>query len=129
LASYIGSGDVIELSYELRYTFPYLPFLGEFLAEKLSNSGVTFFADAGNAFNRLTPTRYRTSGILDIIDPRNWAWAVGAGVRYNTSVGPFRVDFGVNVYDPLQIANSRQWIFKRVFLRSIATHISIGHAF
>lgn len=129
LANYVGWATIIELSGEVRYTFPYYPELGEFLADKISRLGFTFFVDAGNAFNRFTPAAYGKASVRDVLDPRNWALAAGTGIRFATPVGPARLDFGINVYDPTIINSHYSWITSRKFLESITAQIGLGHAF
>lgn len=127
LTSYIGSGTIIELSAELRYSLSYYEALGDFLASQVSRLGLVFFADAGNAFNRLTRDAYGTARIGDVLDPSRWAWVVGTGIRYALPAGPARLDFGLRVYDPMQ--PDRRWITQRRFFGSIEWHIGIGHSF
>lgn len=127
LTNYIGSGTVIELSAELRYSLAYYTELGEFLASQLSRMGVVLFADAGNAFNRLTPEAYGSARIGDVLNPSRWAWVIGSGIRYALPAGPARLDIGVRLYDPM--TPQRRWITQRSVLQSIEWQIGIGHAF
>jgi len=69
----IGGKSLIEGSAELRF-----PLFGEL--------GAVLFVDAGNVF--LSPFTYRLGGLR---------YAVGPGIRYNTPVGPFRLDVGIIV--------------------------------
>ena len=55
------------------------------------------------------------------------AVGIGAGYRYETPVGPFRVDFAIPVYDPL--SKDREFITRRSPLEQIQIHIALGHAF
>lgn len=128
LANFIGLASIVELSAEYRYTFPYVSDFGEFLAKQISSMGVTGFIDAGNAFNRLTPDSYGKAGFGDILNPINWGWGVGLGLRYATPIGPFRADFAFPFYDPLQ-AVGYKFIFSRSPLESMVLQISIAHAF
>lgn len=129
LANYVGWATIVELSAELRYTFPYYADLGEFLADKISRLGLTFFLDAGNAFNRFTPAAYGKASVSHVLDPRNWALAAGTGIRFATPVGPARLDFGINVYDPTVVNTKYAWITSRNFIESITAQIGLGHAF
>lgn len=129
LANYVGWATIVELSAELRYTFPYYADLGEFLADKISRLGLTFFLDAGNAFNRFTPAAYGKASVSHVLDPRNWALAAGTGIRFATPVGPARLDFGINVYDPTMLDRKYAWITSRNFIESITAQIGLGHAF
>ncbi len=129
LANYVGWATVVEFSAELRYTFPNYPDIGEFLADKIKRLGITFFVDAGNAFNRLTPSAYGKASYSDVLNPTNWAVAVGSGIRFATPAGPIRLDFGIDLYNPTLASSEYRWIWTRNFYKSITAQISLGHAF
>ena len=61
------------------------------------------------------------------------AMATGLGFRYDTFFGPFRIDFGIRVYDPGYPDPDRRWITQRKFfgetLSDGVLHFGIGHAF
>ena len=65
--------SLIEGSFELRF-----PLFGEF--------GAVLFVDFGNVFR--SPFTYRLGDLR---------YAVGPGLRYNTPVGPVRLDVGIIV--------------------------------
>lgn len=71
----VGGMSLLEGSVELRFPLPWLEGLGAVL-----------FADFGNVFR--SPLTYRLDALR---------YAVGPGLRYNTPVGPFRLDVGVIV--------------------------------
>jgi outer membrane protein assembly complex protein YaeT len=75
--------------------------------------GGVLFLDAGNVW-----TDYRS------IDFGTIRYAVGSGLRYETPVGPMRLDFGyqLNPIDGLQVGGAPQ-------LRPWRIHFSIGQAF
>jgi outer membrane protein insertion porin family len=59
-------------------------------------SGAVFF-DAGNVWNdvsEITPDRFSRPFTRDAWDPLDVAYGVGAGIRFLTPVGPFRMDYG-----------------------------------
>ncbi|GAB4524161.1 MAG: hypothetical protein Tsb0020_42400 [Haliangiales bacterium] len=58
---------------------------------------------------------------LPLTDPLGLHWAVGAGLRYATPVGPLRVDFGYRVN---RTGPDEPWYGNRY-----AFHVSIGEAF
>jgi outer membrane protein insertion porin family/translocation and assembly module TamA len=69
----VGGMSLIEGSVELRF-----PLFGDL--------GAVLFVDTGNVF--LAPFTYRLDDLR---------YAVGPGIRYNTPVGPFRLDVGIIV--------------------------------
>jgi outer membrane protein insertion porin family len=76
-----------------------------------------FFLDFGNVWERGSDVR-----------AEEIALAIGFGIRYNTLIGPIRIDFGFKLYDPDQPAD-RQWLINRPFFKDMAFHFGIGHAF
>jgi outer membrane translocation and assembly module TamA len=96
-----GGGFLLEGTFELRYRF-------------LQNIGSAIFFDYGNEWRNYTYFRYKEIA-LDI----------GAGLRYYTSVAPFRLDFGVKLYDP----SNRRNIFHKNFWNNIEVNFGIGEAF
>ncbi|MFN4908527.1 MAG: BamA/TamA family outer membrane protein [Bacteroidota bacterium] len=128
LSNVVGSGSLIELGFELRYTFPRPRGVDELWAGIIERSGLTLFTDIGNAFNRFTTELYGS------VTPRDLLYgsvvAMGLGYRFETPVGPFRVDYATSVYDPLRTEG--RWITDRtgVFMTSNwQLSIGIGHAF
>ena len=92
-----GGNSVIVLNAELR-----LALTGPL--------GVTTFVDAGNVFPRASD--------LDVTDLRA---AAGFGIRYQSPVGPLRIDLGFNL-DPGELVPG-------VRERRSVLHISLGQAF
>jgi outer membrane protein assembly factor BamA len=80
------------------------------------------FLDAGNVWTELGDYHVR-----------NVALAAGIGIRYDTFFGPFRIDFGIRVYDPAETEPAHRWITGRRFFGETvadgALHFGIGHAF
>ena len=52
-------------------------------------------------------------------NPAVWNYSVGPGLRYDSRIGTFRLDFGVRVNDPTMYANQPRWAF----------HFGLGEAF
>ena len=128
LSNVVGSAAIIEGSYEFRYSLPMLKGINETLAYQVSNIGLTFFIDYGNAYHWYTE-----------VDNRNkmeWyeyltkmAWAAGFGIRYNTPIGPLRLDFGFPIYRPgNNVPDYHIWDDSSIF-RDMKLHFGIGHAF
>ena len=61
------------------------------------------------------------------------ALATGIGLRYDTFFGPFRMDFGIRLYDPRHPDPGKKWITQRKFFGETISdgvlHFGIGHAF
>jgi outer membrane protein assembly factor BamA len=96
-----GGTFLIEGSIEFRRKF----------AESL---GLALFADYGNVWN----------GYEKIVI-NQFAVAAGMGIRYYSSIAPFRLDFGFKLYNP----DDQKTIFKKNFLKNLEMHFGIGEAF
>ena len=128
LSNVIGSGSLLELGFELRYTFPRPRGVDELWASIIERSGLTLFTDVGNAFNRFTTELYGSVTPRDLVNGS--VVAVGLGYRFETPVGPFRIDYATSVYDPTR--STGQWITDRVGVLQTSNwqlSIGIGHAF
>jgi outer membrane protein insertion porin family len=140
----VGNGSVFEGSVELRWKLREQPTGGANSSsaasrsaagmsgfdEQLSQMGITGFLDIGNAFNSFQ--RRESYGKLSLGSAvENLAVALGAGFRYDTPAGPFRIDVGFRLYDPFQASPSQRWLFGRPFSFSNDARIQIGlgHAF
>ena len=97
------------------------------------------FPNGGKIFNVLELPRFWSVLFLDYgntwysaadISMRDIAMAVGMGIRYETFVGPFRLDLAWRLYDPKR-GDGRQWIMQQTFFRDsfMNIHLGIGHAF
>jgi outer membrane protein insertion porin family len=53
------------------------------------------------------------------------ALSPGAGLRYYSSIAPFRLDFAFKLYDP----SDKMWINKKNFWHNLTIHFGIGEAF
>jgi len=88
----------------------------------LDHIWVVAFLDAGNVWPLISEYR-----LVDV------AIATGLGIRYDTFFGPFRVDFGIRIYDPGYSDPAKRWITERKFfgetLNDGVLHFGIGHAF
>ncbi len=99
--NYKGGTFLLESSVEFRYRF-------------LESFGAAVFADAGNAWLSYKDFRFDETAL-----------AVGVGLRYYSSVAPFRFDFGIKFWDP----DDQQFIFSQQFIQNVVFHFGIGEAF
>lgn len=125
----LGSASLIELGFELRYSLNRPSGWPDALASFVESSGITVFTDIGNAFNRLTVAKYGTARLRDFVTGS--VVAAGVGYRFQTPVGPFRIDYATSIYDPALgaqavIWNGRQDVFA---FRNWQLSIGLGHAF
>lgn len=128
LSNVIGSASLIELGFELRYTFERPKGLSDLWASIVERSGVTFFTDIGNSFNRFTTELYGSMRLEDLY--KGSAIAIGIGYRFDTPVGPFRIDYATSFYDPTRPTG--QWMFDRGHIMSTSNwqlSIGLGQAF
>lgn len=112
-----GGNIMIEGSLESRMQL--FPNGGKISVVELPRFWSVLFLDYGNTWS--APSEIM---IKDI------ALAVGFGLRYETFVGPFRLDFAWRLYDPKKPAG-QQWLTEQqFFLNSFSIiHFGIGHAF
>ena len=99
-----GGTFIMEGSAELRYKF-------------LDNVGVAVFSDYGGSWLKYDKFRFDKIAV-----------DVGFGLRYYTSIAPFRIDFGYKIYDP----NDSRSILKKQFLKTFLAptlQFGIGEAF
>lgn len=125
----LGSASLIELGVELRYTFSRPTSWPDVWATFVERSGLTFFVDVGNAYNRLTPQLYGTMRLQDIYTGA--VVASGLGYRFETPVGPFRIDYATSVYDPLRASGAFMFAGRENLMgfRNWQLSIGLGHAF
>ncbi len=107
-----GGNALIEGNIETRINL--FPNGGSFLKMNLQSFWGVLFIDYGNIWSDAS-----------LIRPRDIAIAAGAGLRYETFVGPLRFDVGLRMYDPNEVAG-RQWIFERKFFYDTFSLINFG---
>lgn len=122
----IGNRTIIEGSFEYRWGLSKPSWANEFIGDQIEKSGFGFFLDWGNAFNRFYASNDTVSFSLKNMI-KSMAVGIGAGYRYETPVGPFRVDFAIPFYDPLSL--DREFITRRSPFNQLQIHIALGHAF
>lgn len=125
ISNIVGSAALIEGSYEFRYQFQRPSDVSDLIAEQIDKLGFAAFVDFGNAFDWFAEDSTQTT-FSDYFT--KLAWAVGAGFRYDTPIGPIRVDFALPVYGPVFGKDERIWR-RRNALSDYTIHLGIGHAF
>ncbi|MBI1804465.1 MAG: BamA/TamA family outer membrane protein [Ignavibacteria bacterium] len=114
-----GGNFTLESSLEMRVN--HFRGLGKWAFIRFDNIWGVYFLDMGNTWSNITDVRMKDIAI-----------GAGIGFRYETFFGPFRIDYGIRVYDP-KAEPGRQTIFKKQFLSetlgSGVFHFGIGHAF
>jgi outer membrane protein insertion porin family len=111
-ASNFGADIKLELNFEYRMKF--FKLFGQ-------PSGITFFSDTGNIWDRSGPY-----GLTFRSLKKDFAWDVGAGLRLGSPVGPFRFDFAWKVHDP---AEADPWMINRWKPGDFTFSFGIGEAF
>jgi len=129
LSNVVGSGSLLELGFEARFTFDRPRGIDDLWASIIERSGFTLFTDIGNAFNRMTQDLYGTMRLEDLW--KGSVVAVGIGYRFDTPVGPFRLDYATSLYDPLRSEGQVLWNGRRnvMGLSNWQISIGLGHAF
>ncbi|MBU3740716.1 MAG: hypothetical protein FGM24_00360 [Candidatus Kapabacteria bacterium] len=125
----LGSASLLELGVEFRFSFHRPSNMPDVIATFVENSGFTLFGDIGNAFNRLTVDKYGTARLRDFVTGS--VVAAGVGYRFQTPVGPFRIDYATSIYDPALGDEAVIWNGRRnVFAFSNwQLSVGLGHAF
>ncbi len=115
----LGGNFLFEGNTELRIN--HMRGFGKLWILNLENLWGVYFLDYGNLWNS-----FKDINIKDI------AIASGVGIRYDTFVGPVRFDFGIRVYDPMEV-EGKKWFYQKKFFNEILNNgvlnFGIGHAF
>jgi|WetSurMetagenome_2_1015567.scaffolds.fasta_scaffold05561_3 outer membrane protein insertion porin family len=114
-----GGNAMLEGTIEARWNL--LNGAGTLWFLDLEKISVVFFYDFGNIWT--APQKIRLS---------ETAMAFGLGLRYNTIAGPFRLDFGMKLYDP-DAPPTRRWVTQKGFFPETVKNgifqLGIGHTF
>lgn len=86
----------------------------EFRRKFLEDFGFAMFVDYGNVWNGYKKISFNQLAV-----------ATGLGFRYYSPIAPFRIDFGIKLYNP----DDRTFIFNKKFLSNLEFHFGIGEAF
>lgn len=115
----LGGNIIFEGNAEFRVN--HLRGFGKLWFLNLENFWTVYFLDFGNVWNRLNDVKFNDIAV-----------ASGFGIRYDTFVGPVRLDFAFRIYDPMEIQGKR-WVTERKFFKEIlyngVLNFGIGHAF
>ncbi|MDI6767067.1 MAG: BamA/TamA family outer membrane protein [Bacteroidota bacterium] len=114
-----GGNFVFEGNVEMRVS--HFQGWGKFGFINLENILGVYFLDFGNIWSDITK-----------FAPKDIAVGAGFGLRYVTFFGPFRLDYGMRLHDPLQREGKRTVFQKRFFAETLSDgvlHFGIGHAF
>jgi outer membrane protein assembly factor BamA len=132
LSNIYGNSGIFEGSYELRYNFIKHSGLADINKDRISSFGLVAFLDIGNAYgwfideNDKPEEKTFASNVSYFLE--NIAVGSGLGIRYETPIGPLRLDFGFPVYGP--VAGKDKLIFNRSKpFEDMKIHFGIGHAF
>src|SRR3989339_388727 len=122
---FVGSGTILEGSFELRFRFPRPANFDELLSEIISNIVLTSFVDWGNTFHWYSNYNYPYK-FTDYFT--KLAVAGGVGIGYLLPVGPIRMDLALPIYDPS--AGRDKTIFTREnVMKDLKLHIGLGYSF
>ena len=111
-AANFGADIKLELNMEYRQKF--FTFFNQ-------PSGVTFFTDIGNIWDRKGLYGFNFGALT-----REFAWDAGAGLRIGSPIGPFRFDFAYKLHDPAQ---TKPWRFSTLNIGDYTFNFGIGEAF
>jgi outer membrane protein insertion porin family len=84
-------------------------------------SGVTFFTDIGNIWDRTGPYGFSLNSLVN-----DFAWDFGVGLRIGSPIGPFRFDFAWKIHDP---AEDAAWQILKWNPLDFTFNFGIGEAF
>ncbi len=84
-------------------------------------SGVTFFTDIGNIWDRKGLYGFNLEALT-----KEFAWDAGIGLRIGSPIGPFRFDFAYKLHDP---SKEKPWRFSALNIGDYTFNFGIGEAF
>jgi len=100
LENFVGNGALVEGSIEFRFGFARIPGLNRSLQSAMENFKTTLFLDFGNAFHWFVEDSPNELKFTDYFT--KLALGTGIGLRYETPIGPVRLDFAFPLIDPLK---------------------------
>lgn len=111
-ASNFGADIKLELGLEYRW---------KFFKMFDQPSGITFFTDIGNIWDRNGPYGFSLNSLVN-----DFAWDFGVGLRIGSPIGPFRFDFAWKIHDP---AEEDAWRILKWNPLDYTFNFGIGEAF
>ncbi|MEI6847026.1 MAG: BamA/TamA family outer membrane protein [Chlorobiaceae bacterium] len=111
-AANFGADIKVELSLEERLKFFKL---------FQQPSGITFFTDIGNIWNRNGPFAFTPGSLV-----KDYAWDCGFGLRLGSPIGPFRFDFAYKIHDP---SEAKPWRISQWRIKDNIFNFGIGETF
>ena len=107
-------GADIKLELSLEYRLKFFRFLNQ-------SSGITFFTDIGNIWDRTGPYALNLDSLT-----KDFAWDSGVGLRIGSPIGPFRFDFAYKLHDPTE---AKPWRLSTLNIGKCTFNFGIGEAF
>jgi len=107
-------GADIKLEFNLEYRKKFFTIFNQ-------PSGITFFTDIGNIWDRKGPYGFNLKSVT-----RDFALDSGIGLRIGSPIGPFRFDFGYKLHDP---AKAKAWRFSHLNIKDYTFNFGFGEAF
>lgn len=107
-------GADIKLELNVEYRLKFFRFLGQ-------SSGVTFFNDIGNIWDRTGPYAFSLDSLT-----KDFAWDSGIGLRIGSPIGSFRFDFAYKIHDPTEL---NPWRISTLNIGKCTFNFGIGEAF
>lgn len=107
-------GADIKLELGLEYRWKFFKLFGQ-------PSGITFFSDIGNIWDRSGPYAFSVNSLVN-----DFAWDVGVGLRIGSPIGPFRFDFAWKIHDPTE---EEAWRIQKWSPLDYTFNFGIGEAF
>ncbi|MDQ1266813.1 MAG: hypothetical protein QG635_1966 [Bacteroidota bacterium] len=126
ISDFIGSSSIFEATAEMRYKIGKTGFAGSAIDDQLANISLAAFVDIGNTYGWLVGDNLNLDWYEYI---SNLAVAGGFGIRYETPIGPIRLDIAWPVYDPMN--ENEKLIFNRqnAFINEMKIHLALGYPF
>ena len=107
-------GADIKLQLNMEYRLNFFRFLNQ-------HSGVTFFTDIGNIWDKSGPYALNFTSLT-----RDFAWDAGTGLRIGSPIGPLRFDFAYKLHDPSEL---QPWRISSLNIGKYTFNFGIGEAF